>query len=809
MANSMVLLQSKLENYKDAIAMTVTQHDYSQTGNGASVDSLNQRIEQIIKKRQSLAERVQPVQRHLETLLQEMIGLSQHRYQLRNTIHEPDATESLNGIQLAKLENQIQEQLEELKKLSDRFSRSTLNIGVVGLMRQGKSTFLQCLSGLTNNEIPALKGGPCTAVRSKIYHHEGKTKAIVTLHSEDSFLQEVIAPYYERLDLGAPPKSLNEFASTTLFAQPRGVTLQTMYDHLQNDYHANLHQYCSQLQNGSPRKIEIPQEEIPTYVRQQRDQQDRLTTFNHLAVREVEIYCEFQQAKEVGNLGLVDVPGLGDTRLGDEALILKTLGCEVDLVLFFRRPDSKGYKWDANDLKLYELADQALPNLSERAFMVLNHQCDEGNNEEACQHLQKTMGKMKVVDGLIADCSKPSETKQVIDRVLDHLDQNILALEEQYARSRQRDLFDLHQTVNTELQKASGVLKPFTHENQKFRILFKDLSRDLSNGLRYLLEDLEKEQETTDTDFEGVVKAALKTCESDSIVPSEDEIRDRRSSMGLHCSYMATYCVYIAELRADLSKNFLAIDEGLQQVANKLKVRVAEVLVEKARLGGLTEARGVEFLETLTEMLAERQNPLELGFHTLSTFKVSYGALILRFIRQNLMAVLDSDEVAQRHELTKSAVQATAALGELTAALGIQTKGGMNSQLVENVMAAVSQLTTTAMDSVFDLNPKSIREKLVKLHQRAVEQCRKTLENWLKAPNQIRYYMATEFVDRVLDAKNMEAEWDAFLRDPEICVKVWDEFGQIEALKVIHQQWTQAVSQALHLNQRRDFEFLK
>jgi hypothetical protein len=354
-----------------------------------------------------------------------------------------------------------------------------------------------------------------------------------------------------------------------------------------------------------------------------------------------------------------------------------------------------------------------------------------------------------------------------------------------------------------------GGIGTFTHENQKFRILFEDLARDLSNGLRYLLEDLEKEQETTDADFEGVVKAALKTCESDSIVPSEDEIRDRRSSMGLHCSYMATYCVYIAELRADLSKNFLAIDEGLQQVANKLKVRVAEVLVEKARLGGLTEARGVEFLETLTEMLAERQNPLELGFHTLSTFKVSYGALILRFIRQNLMAVLDSDEVAQRHELTKSAVQATAALGELTAALGIQTKGGMNSQLVENVMAAVSQLTTTAMDSVFDLNPKSIREKLIKLHQRAVEQCRKTLENWLKAPNQIRYYMATEFVDRVLDAKNMEAEWDAFLRDPEICVKVWDEFGQIEALKAIHQQWTQAVKQALHLNQRRDFEFLK
>ena len=68
-------------------------------------------------------------------------------------------------------------------------------------MRQGKSTFLQSLSGLTDDEIPACKGGACTAVRSKIYHHDGETRATVTLHSEDSFLKEVIAPYYKDLNL--------------------------------------------------------------------------------------------------------------------------------------------------------------------------------------------------------------------------------------------------------------------------------------------------------------------------------------------------------------------------------------------------------------------------------------------------------------------------------------------------------------------------------------------------------------------------------------------------------------------------------
>jgi ABC-type phosphate/phosphonate transport system ATPase subunit len=50
-----------------------------------------------------------------------------------------------------------------LEKLQARFSCDTLNIGVIGIMRQGKSTLLQSLTGLGNNVIPAQSGGACTA----------------------------------------------------------------------------------------------------------------------------------------------------------------------------------------------------------------------------------------------------------------------------------------------------------------------------------------------------------------------------------------------------------------------------------------------------------------------------------------------------------------------------------------------------------------------------------------------------------------------------------------------------------------------
>jgi ATPase subunit of ABC transporter with duplicated ATPase domains len=76
-----------------------------------------------------------------------------------------------------------------LQKIINRLSRPSLNIGVVGRMGQGKSTFLKSLSGLTDNEIPAREGGACTAVRSKISHHDGELKTRITIHSKSSFFR--------------------------------------------------------------------------------------------------------------------------------------------------------------------------------------------------------------------------------------------------------------------------------------------------------------------------------------------------------------------------------------------------------------------------------------------------------------------------------------------------------------------------------------------------------------------------------------------------------------------------------------------
>jgi energy-coupling factor transporter ATP-binding protein EcfA2 len=783
----------------------VTPNPIHSIKNGAGLN-LDERIEQIIQKRQSLARKAQPVHAHLESLLQKVLQLSQHYQTFSSSLAAIDARDTLEQINLMQMESQIRAERDRLDNLITRLSRPTLNIGVVGRMGQGKSTFLQRLSGLTDDEIPARKGGACTAVRSKIYHHEGETKASVTFHSEDSFLQEVIRPYYEALGFANPPANLDVFASAALPMEPTGATLQTMYGHLKDDYQQNLRQYRDFLKDSASRTISIPKEQIPTYVVQRRDTHGHLTTFNHLAVREVNIQCHFKQYG-VNKLGLVDVPGLGDTRLGDSKLILETLGREVDAVLFLRRPDSLRYQWDQDDLDLYDLAAEALPNLAARSFMLMNRQIIDGDNIEACEVMQRDLGKMKVVECLIANCDDPQKANGMLDQVLEYLDREILTLEEQYAQACQTNLLTLHEALDKNLGRVHSMSSTAEQEHQLFEERFEQFMQDLSNGLRDLVEELEQEKGQDDADFQRAVRKVLADYERNAGIPSAEEIKNRRRLPICHDSYKATYCMCVAELKANLSQHFSTLNDGLQQAANKLKVRVARTLHEQTDLGGLASVQGTDFLIEMTDLLTAQSNSLQTGFQQMVNFNVSCSELIRVEIQEDLGKILDPDDVIRRHELAEMSARAVSAIGDVSMTVGGATLN-LSPELLERAVGAVEHLATVVTDAFFELTDETIHEKLKVLNLQAMRQCEQTLQRWLSKPSGIRYAKATEFVDLVLDDKGVQTAWKLFLRKPSIRNKVWKEFAEFERLQELQMAWLDAVQAVQNSNQRQKLEFL-
>ena len=483
------------------------------------VDNRTAQIASIIEKRQPLATKVEEVENNLQALSSALHVLEQHRSQLLSQADDLETRGRLQEINLTAIQSEINTELAALSKLRTRFSRKTLNIGVIGRAGQGKSRLLQSLSGLSTDEIPSGDRSHCTGVRSTIHHNPSvETYGEVWFHSERSFLNELISPYYEKLQLSSRPFTLEEFARNPLPELPKQFSGQAepgaMYEHLRK-YHTNFDKYKHLLKEPSPQRIS--KQQIREYVAQDTQDGQRIY-FNYLAVQEAKIVCSFPNT-DVGQIALIDMPGLGDTGLGDAERLMNILGQDVDIVLFVRMPRPPRDFWADVDVKLYDTARSSLVDLPIHlwSFMVLNRTSAHssiGDNLVYCEELIGThkTSHIDVVECITASCAEYEEANQkILDQILNYLMQNVNALDKQYASACQDRLSRLHSTTALELEKAKKALGHGLQRDSWFPVfikLFNKLWNDLTVGLEGLLRDLRWQRDAQDADF----KRSSKCC---------------------------------------------------------------------------------------------------------------------------------------------------------------------------------------------------------------------------------------------------------------------------------------------------------
>ena len=730
--------------------------------NLTSIDR-SRRIGQILEQRRPLRQKIATIEDNLRSLLRHFDNLTQQRDSILGQIADGELKDTLENFSCFKLQSGIENELKKLNLLKKRFDRDTINIGVIGRAGQGKSRLLQSLTGLSSQEIPTGDRGHCTGVRSTIQHQPNiGTYGEITFHSESSFLQEVIAPYYEDLSLGRVPYSLAEFAHNPLPSRPsylnNTAVAEGKYEYLQR-YHRHLPQYRHLL--AKPNPIKITQSQIREYVAQDNLEGQRVYD-NYLAVKAAKIFCTFPNS-DVGQIALIDMPGLGDTGVGDESRLIETLAQDVDLVLFMRLPRPPRDYWGDIDLQLYDTASQALTALpfKQWSFLILNHtgvNSPIGDNSIYCQDLKSDRENkgLYFTDCIIANCADAAETNQkILDPILNYLVANISNLDRQYVSVCQEKLLQLQQEIATQLKQASQILSDLNSEDADdylFDDLFEELLDGLASGLEELLQDLKAERDLENLEFKQQVDAATKACQENAGLPSEAEIKERRDRLG---GYPNAYYKYLNEIRANLSQHFLLLDEVLKQEIEKVKSQVAEVLIDRGRLGNLTEVRGAEFITVIRDLIPDRLTQLKYGFTILAEFDLSYRGLIQHRIRQHL------DDL---------------------------TPDGTSLQLSSSPSAT------------------EVLSCLSSLHSEAIYKCENALDDLLAEPNQAAFAIVEEFIDRIVRVKGYEKDWRRFLR--KFRSQVWlEEFAESSNHSQIVQQLNADIQKAIIANQPENFKF--
>ena len=472
---------------------------------------------------------------------------------------------------------------------------------------------------------------------------------------------------------------------------------------------------------------------------------------NYLAVKDCVISCSFPY-EDIGQISLLDLPGLGDTNLIEAERLIKILSEAADFILFVRRPEANAV-WGEAHLKLYQIARNALSNfpLSKCSFMILNrtkHGVEGGDNGYRCQKLQAELKEtpIRVAKCIIADCSDSQEAfSEVLEPILDYLVENVESIEKEYRRECEQKLDILHQNIGIELDKASSALTRYGDGDLLFEQLFEQFWRKLTNDLEQLLAELKQNRNSLDIEFEERVKNAIQRCRTDVGIPTTtEEIAQRRHLFG---SYNTAYNDFLHEIRTNFLEHFLSLDRAMQLSLESRKYLVIKII--KSYLGELVNSHEIEFLQIIYKLLPDSASNLKRGFQKLYQFDVSNAGKIIRLLRLNI------------DKLKPDNNQFEEATGEF--------------QIEEQIL-----------------------NTLQKLHQEAADTSEQALNQILCEPSTDAYFMVEEFVDRVIRAKNVQLEWRIFLRKESL--KVWSEFAQIEHRLQQQKTWRALVERAKEVN---------
>jgi len=652
-------------------------HDVPVTGD------VSARVEAILDQRRRS---VPQVRAEIEWWLRvddQLVGLAAAVRELAEHPGTPaELRAGLVGFRVEEARGGVAEAIRLLRVLEARFSRATINIGVSGQARVGKSTLLQSISGLDDGQIPTGKGLPVTAVRSRIFHSTQHRRATLRLHSVDTFVADVLAPHHAQLGLPGLPTTITEFAGWDYPAAGAGRSDPPSYATLLKrlrDMQSALPSYRSDLVGG---EREIGLDELRPYVAYPSN--DELgsgapVSRRYLAVRDLRIECPFPHAG-VERVAVVDLPGLGEVAVGAEAHHVDGLQNEVDVVLLVKRAMGDEAYWGEADARTLDLLDIARGFVAKRDFVFLA--LNQGGVDPVMQATLRDDVQREINMGepgrfftvLETDAADEKDVfARVLAPVLAHLTARMPAMDaEVLAGTRAETLAaaDRIERLAADLGQVVGAVRSSTGSAaEDLDRRARRLRQDLAAGLQELVARLHEQAREASEDPEFVaaveqVYAANREWITGGLGVGEQDWREeglRRMRVdGFSAGYTGEE---LNRIRVEISGSFEQIDAFFAERMEQLWTAVAAVLDDS--LGDLLSSDpsvgrpGAEALRAFAEQLDRASPPcprLRRAVRALLGIRLDYRSQLHPRVRSELdglaLEVVDPSSGALVQQLT-------------------------------------------------------------------------------------------------------------------------------------------------------------
>jgi hypothetical protein len=589
-------------------------------------------IAQLLNRRH---ERVLPVQaeisrwRDIDGNLGDLtVALDELR---RHPSVSPTDADSLAIPYFAGIRADIAAVIDAYSAVAARFSRETVNIGVSGSARVGKSTLLQSISGLGDEQIPTGRDIPVTAVRSRIFHSTRPPIALLRLHSPESFLDEVISPYHHALQLTRVPAALEEFRTWaypdsldgTPGSRSGDVALLVRLREMQQA----LWSYEKDL-TGADKPVALT--ELRPYVAYPTSADRAASTrleHRYLAVRDVRIDCRFPET-DVDRLGIVDLPGLGEVAADAEAHHVTGLRHDVDVVLLVKRAAEGMAYWSQSDAQAVNLLDDArgaIRNRGDFVYIVINARPGDAMLADALRAdimRQANDGQPdRYFTLLTADVADAVAVRaNVLDPLLRALAERLPVMDEEFLAGARSQAEVLRSQIGSRLRELSADLSRLKAMSGSTRVDVERRARGLrvsvARALRRLVEELRVLATSDDDDPEYVAAVDEAYERARAWVEAgfgigEDSWRAKAEEAFLLDGYSARYTgdelnrirVQVSNCFTDLNNYFSArVEEARRQVGLILRENFGVLLSD---IDPDADEVGIQLLSRASALLAD------------------------------------------------------------------------------------------------------------------------------------------------------------------------------------------------------------